>query len=183
MSASFDRFVSLFHRRWAVSVLAELKRGRGAKLITLVNHLDVDHQTLRVTLDHLIDQGWVMRNTGHGHPMRPEYLLTPEGRRLAPGSARLLGTVQRLDIEPLAFNKWTMPVTYLLGRGPLRFSELQHELPPITARALTLSLKDLQQTDLVHRDVLDDYPPVTCYRLDRRAKPIWNALVPLARAV
>ena len=183
MSESLDRFVSLFHRRWAVPVLAELKRGRGAKLITLVNHLDIDRQTLRVTLDHLIEEGWVMRNPGHGHPMRPEYLLTPEGRRLAPGSAHLLGTVQRLDIEPLAFNKWTMPVTYLLGRGPLRFSELQHELPPITSRALTLSLKDLQQTDLVHRDVIDDYPPVTCYRLDRRAKPIWKALVPLARAV
>ncbi|MHC4108091.1 MAG: winged helix-turn-helix transcriptional regulator [Planctomycetota bacterium] len=181
MSKSLDRFVSLFHRRWAVPVLAELKRGRGAKFSTLVNRLDVDRQTLGVTLDHLIDEGWVMRDPDHGH--RPEYLLTPEGRRLAPGSARLLGTVQRLDIEPLAFNKWTMPVTYLLGQGPLRFSELQHELPPITSRALTLALKDLQQTHLVHRDVSEDYPPVTSYRLDRRAKPIWNALVALAKAV
>ncbi len=31
------------------------------------------------SLNDLIGQGFVRRNTGHGHPMRPEYLLTEDG--------------------------------------------------------------------------------------------------------
>ncbi|MHC5004934.1 MAG: winged helix-turn-helix transcriptional regulator [Planctomycetota bacterium] len=178
-----ERFVSLFHRRWAVPLLVELERSGGGKLVTLGKRLGIGRETLRATLDDLIAGGWVMRNPGYGHPMRPEYLLTPEGQRLAPSSGRLLGTVRRLDIEPLAFRKWTMPVTLLLGNEPRRFSELREELPGITPRALTLSLKDMQQTRLVRRDVIDDYPPTTSYRLERRARPVFSALVPLAKAV
>ncbi len=178
-----DRFITLFHRRWAVPVLVELEAARGAKFITLANRLGVGRATLEATLGDLVAMGWVVCNPGTGHPMRPEYLLTAEGARLAPCSGRLLATVRRLEIEPLAFRKWTMPVTYVLGHEPHRFSELRHELPDITPRALTLSLKDMQQTALVRRDVYDAFPPVTSYRLDRRARPVFNALVGLAEAV
>jgi len=178
-----DRFITLFHRRWAVPVLTELEASRGAKFITLANRLGVGRETLAATLDDLVAMGWVTRNPGHGHPMRPEYLLTAEGRHLAPCSGRLLSTVRRLEIEPLAFRKWTMPVTYVLGREPRRFSELRAELPDITPRALTLSLKDMQRTELVRRDVYDAFPPVTSYRLHRRARPVFEALLPLAEAV
>ncbi len=77
-----------------------------------------------------------MPNPGYGHPMRPEYLLTAEGQRLAPSSGRLISTVRRLKIEPLAFRKWTMPVTLALGDDDRRFSEIRASLPGITARAL-----------------------------------------------
>jgi DNA-binding HxlR family transcriptional regulator len=182
-SDPIDRFITLFHRRWAVPVLVELERDRGAKFVTLARRLDVARDTLRATLDDLIEQGWVRRNPGHGHPMRPEYLLTREGARLAPCSGRLLTTVRRLDLEPLAFRKWTMPVTYVLGEADRRFAELREELPAITSRALALSLKGMQQTGLVERLVHDAYPPTTSYHLHRRARPLWQALVPLARAV
>ncbi len=178
-----DRFITLFHRRWAVPVLTELLRSRGGKFVTLHKRLDVGRETLRATLDDLIAQGWVDRNPGYGHPMRPEYLLTAEGARLAPSSGRLLATVRRLDVEAVALCKWTMPVTYALGGGARRFCELRDGLPGITPRALSLSLKDMQRTELVQRDVYDDYPPVTSYRLHRRARPVLAALLPLARAV
>lgn len=178
-----DRFITLFHRRWAVPILTELEASRGAKFITLASRLGVGRDTLTATLADLVAMGWVIPNPGYGHPMRPEYVLTAEGKRLAPCSGRLLKTVRRLAIEPLAFRKWTMPVTYVLGREPHRFSELRGELPAITPRALTLSLKDMQRTELVRRDVYDEFPPVTSYRLHRRAKPLFDALVPLARAV
>ena len=90
-------------------------------------------------LDDLIAQGWVHRNPGYGHPMRPEYVLTEVGRQLAPCSGRLLETVRRLEIEPIAFRKWTMPVTWVLGTEPHRFGELRCELPTVTPRALTPS--------------------------------------------
>ena len=115
--------------------------------------------------------------------MRPEYLLTEEGHRLVPGSSRLLTAVRRLDLEPLALRKWTMPVTYVLGDEARRFSELREGLPGISPRALALSLKDMQAASLVRRDVWDAFPPVTSYRLGRRARPILAALAPLAEAV
>ena len=180
---ALNRFITLFHRRWAVGVLVELHRSRGSKFVTLHNRLGVARATLRATLDDLIAQGWVHRNPGYGHPMRPEYVLTEVGRQLAPCSGRLLETVRRLEIEPIAFRKWTMPVTWVLGTEPHRFGELRCELPTVTPRALTLSLKDMQDGGLVHREVLDDYPPVTSYSLERRARPVYRALVPLAEAV
>ncbi len=180
---ALNRFISVFHRRWTVPVLVELHRARGAKFVTLHNRLGVSRAILRATLDDLIAEGWVLRNPGHGHPMRPEYILTAAGARLAPCLGRLLGTVRRLDIEPIAFRKWTLPVTWALGETPHRFGELRHELGGITPRALTLSLKDMESGGLVQRDVFEDYPPVTSYSLDRRARPVYRALVPLAQAV
>ncbi len=76
-----------------------------------------------------------------------------------------------------------MPVTLMLGHQPRRFGALRNELPGITPRALTLSLKDMEHEGLVRRDVYDEYPPVTSYSLDRRARPVYRALVPLAEAV
>ncbi len=183
MSESLNGFVNLFHRRWAIPVLAEIARDRGAKFVTLVKRLGVSRETLRATLDDLVAAGWVMRNPGYGHPMRPEYILTPKGEAMAPLPSRLVAQVRRLGIEPLAFKKWTMPVTYLLGESPHRFSELRLQLPNVTPRALTLSLKDMRTAGLIQREVIDDYPPITSYRLDRRARPLWRALQPLAEAV
>ena len=34
-----------------------------------------------------------------------------------------------------------------------------------------------------HREVFEEYPPVTSYSLQRRARPLYRALVPLAQAV
>ncbi len=180
---ALNRFITLFHRRWTVPVLVELHRSRGAKFVTLHNRLGVSRAILRATLDDLIDEGWVHRNPGYGHPMRPEYVLSEAGRQLAPSSGRLLETVRRLDIEPIAFRKWTMPVTWVLGSEPHRFGELRQELAGITPRALTLSLKDMEDGGLVHREVFEEYPPVTSYSLQRRARPLYRALVPLAQAV
>ncbi|MBT8485319.1 MAG: GntR family transcriptional regulator [Phycisphaerales bacterium] len=183
MPESLDRFIALFHRRWAVPVLVALAEGQGAKFVTLASRLGVGRPTLRATLDDLVALGLVERNPGYGHPMRPEYLLTAEGARLAPSSGRLLATVRRLDIEPLAFRKWSMPLTYVLGAEPRRFRELREELPQITPRALTLSLKDLGEAALVRRAVHDEFPPITSYRLERRARSLLAALTPLAAAV
>ena len=72
---------------------------------------------------------------------------------------------------------------WVLGDGPHRFGELRRQLPGITPRALTLSLKDLQDDRLVRREVLAAYPPVTSYSLDRHARPVYRALVPLATAI
>ena len=45
---------------------------------------------------------------------------------------------------------------------PRRFSELRAALP-VTARALALALRDLENAGLVRRTVTDDRPPQTRY--------------------
>jgi len=175
-SARTGRFVALFHHRWAVPILAELHRGAGgAKFVTLVHRLGIGRDSLRRTLAALIERGWVKRNPGHGHPLRPEYLLTAAGARLAPWCARLTKLLHALQIEGVALRKWSMPVAYALGKGAERFSELKVLLAGSTPRALVITLKQMQQAGLVERVVSDGYPPATSYLLTPRGRK----LVPL----
>ena len=161
---------TLFHHRWAVPVLAELRRRRGARFIELRNALEVSRDSLARTLAALIEAGLVARNPGHGHPLRPEYVLTPDGARIADVSARLL--VELNGLEDVALRKWSMPVVRSLGDGPLRFSAVRSALADVTPRALALALKELQAAGLVERTVTDDYPPATLYGLTARARPL-----------
>ena len=165
-------FVVLFHHRWSVPVLVELHRGRGAKFVTLVYRLGISRDSLRRTLGGLIEQGWVKRNPGHGHPLRPEYVLTKAGARIAPWCARIMKVLRALGIEDLGLRKWSVPVALALGTGRERFSEIKDILPTSTARALTQTLKDLQTAGLVTRVVSNEYPPATYYRLTNRGRKL-----------
>jgi DNA-binding HxlR family transcriptional regulator len=166
--------IRLFHHRWAAPVLAELRHERGSRFVTLEHRLGVTPDSLRRTLGALIHDGLVVRNPGYGHPLRPEYVLTDEGSRVAEVCDRLLATLNGL--EDVALRKWSMPVVHALGGGARRFSELRAALPGVSPRALALALKDLQGAGLVERTVTDDYPPASVYRLTRRARPLARIL-------
>jgi DNA-binding HxlR family transcriptional regulator len=155
-------------------VLAELRHERGSRFVTLENRLGVTPDSLRRTLNALIVDGLVTRNPGYGHPLRPEYVLTVEGARIAEVCDRLLATLNGL--EDVALRKWSMPTVHALGAGPRRFSELRAALPSVSPRALALALKDLQSAGLVERTVTDDYPPASVYRLTRKARPLARIL-------
>jgi len=171
-----DRFTALFHHRWSAAVLAELHRCGGCKFITLVNRLSISRDSLRRTLDALMTQGWVLRNPGHGHPMRPEYILTPSGARLAPWCARVCAVLRAAGIEEVGFRKWSMPIALALHRGRRRFSELRSFLPGLTARALTLALKELSGVGVIERHVSDGFPPTTYYQLNRGFRALRSVL-------
>jgi DNA-binding HxlR family transcriptional regulator len=163
-----SRLPELFHHRWAAGVLAELDRTRGSRFVTLANRVGVGRESLRRTLSALIEGGLVMRNPGYGHPLRPEYVLTPRGLRVAPVCGDLLAGLRELGVEGAALKKWSLPVVLSLGGpGRRRFSALQERLRDITARALALALKDLTAAGLVDRAVTDGYPPASVYSLTR----------------
>ena len=170
----------LFHRRWAVPILAALHDWKGSKFITLVNRLRASRDSVRQTLGDLMRRRLVMRNPGLGHPIRPEYILAPAGRHIAPAASRFMHHSRRHGLEQIVQLKWSMPVTLALSEGPRRFSELQAMLPSITARALTLALKDIAAADLVHRRVVDGYPPTTIYALTREGDALSPLLASLA---
>lgn len=168
----------LFHHRWAAAVLAELERTSGSRFVTMTNRIGVGGESLRRSLAALIDGGLVMRNPGYGHPLRPEYVLSPRGERVAPVCADLLAGLRELGVEATALKKWSLPVVLALGGpGRRRFSELQERLREITARALALALKDLSAAGLVDRAVTDGYPPASVYSLT----PAGARLLPVLR--
>jgi DNA-binding HxlR family transcriptional regulator len=170
---SIDELIALFHHRWSAPVLAELRRTRGTRFVVLVKSLGVGRESLRRTLEALIELGLVARNPGYGHPLRPEYVLTRRGERAAARCSRLLGLLDG-DAD-VALKKWSLPVLVALAR-PARFSELRDALPGVTARALALALKDLEAAGLVRRDVQNTYPPSTVYAATRRARRLRDAL-------
>jgi DNA-binding HxlR family transcriptional regulator len=157
---SIEDLIALFHHRWSAPVLAELGRTRGTRFVVLVNRLGVGRESLRRTLAALTKLGLVRRNPGYGHPLRPEYLLTPAGERAAARCERLLAAAD--GSRDVVLRKWSLPVLVALGREA-RFSELRDSLPGVTARALALALKDLERAQLVDRRVEETYPPAAVY--------------------
>lgn len=170
----------LFHHRWTAPILAELHRTNGAKFITLVARLGIPRETLSQTLRALIRSGWVRRNPGHGHPMRPEYLPTARGRRLGGACERLLFELRRKHLVGVALKKWSMPVLHALAGGPRRFSELKRTLGPVSARALTLAIRDLVTVGLVHRSVSAATPPEVRYGAEQGFRSLRRCLSRLA---
>lgn len=158
-----DRLMALFRRRWACPVMAELHRARGAKFISLVHALGANSGSVRQTLDELIGLGWVRRNPGYGHPLRPEYILTRRGDRLAPACASLDDAVSRADAQDIALRKWSMPTLYVVGDGPTRFTQVTEALKVATDRAISIALKDLSGAEMIQRQVVDGPPPGSVY--------------------
>jgi len=138
--------------------------------------------SLKRTLKALLEAGLVGPNPGHGHPMRPEYVLTAAGKRVAPLCEGLLGTLRRFGIEEVALRKWSMPVVHAVGTYGGRFSQVLAGLPGVTPRALAMALKQLQSAGLLERRIVDDYPPAVTYRLTGRAGRLSPALDALSRA-
>jgi len=180
--ARLRTLIGLCHRRWSLPILAELQRevrpggGGGAKFVTLANRLGLSRETLRDTLDDLIDHDYLMRNPGVGHPMRPEYMLTEGGHDMAPHAARIMLRLRAGGLEDVGLRKWSLPALYAIGRGVSRFGHLKAALPGVTARALTLVLKDLEAAGLVRRTVTDSYPPAVAYAPSKRSHRIVQAL-------
>jgi len=175
--------VALCHHRWSIPLIAELHRLAGAKFITLVNRLQISRDSLSRTLIALLEGGWVQHNPGYGHPLRPEYVLTPKGQGIGPACAALMSALQSLGVEDTALHKWSLPVVCCLGAGPARFGQLKARLPGITARALAQTLKQLDGATLVERiDVTVEFSQPR-YALTRRAQRLGRALKALCAAL
>ena len=181
--ATPDPLVRLFHFRWSVPTLAAFDDfGGQAKFVMLQRRLKVNRGSLQRTLAALIAARLVERNPGYGHPMRPEYLLTPAGRRVATASAVLMAQIERLGITEIALRKWSLPVALALATSDGRFNRLQEELGTVTTRALAQALKDLQRAGLIVRQLVDESPPRADYRLTEAGHRMADVTRALARA-
>ena len=62
-------------------------------------------------------------------------------------------------------DKWTVLVVQTLAQGPRRFNELRREIPSVSQRMLTLTLRNLERDGLVSRTVTPTIPPRVDYEL------------------
>ncbi|MEM8828738.1 MAG: helix-turn-helix domain-containing protein [Cyanobacteria bacterium P01_G01_bin.19] len=74
-------------------------------------------------------------------------------------------------------DKWTLPVLYVLTQDTKRYSELQREIPGISKKMLTQTLRKLESDNIIKRTVYPVVPPKTEYNLtvfgNKLIEPLW----------
>lgn len=84
-------------------------------------------------------------------------------------------------------DKWSLLVIYTLdkaGQEAIRFKQLQREIPDISQKMLTVTLRTLEEDGYVTRTVYPEVPPRVEYALTPRAYsllPHVNALIGWAK--
>ncbi|WP_373720694.1 MULTISPECIES: winged helix-turn-helix transcriptional regulator [Bacteroidales] len=80
-------------------------------------------------------------------------------------------------------DKWSLLVIYTLDKSekePVRFKELQRQIPDISQKMLTVTLRTLEEDGYVTRTIYPEVPPRVEYSLTERAKsllPHINSLI------
>lgn len=69
-------------------------------------------------------------------------------------------------------DKWSMLLVMQLASGPRRFNQLRREVPDISQKMLTQTLRELQRDGLVARRVFETNPPSVEYRLTELGESI-----------
>jgi len=75
--------------------------------------------------------------------------------------------------------KWKIMIVAKLDGGPVRFSDLQRNMPLISHQSLTTQLRQLQQDGVVRREVYAEVPPRVEYSLSevgRKISPLMSSL-------
>lgn len=79
-------------------------------------------------------------------------------------------------------DKWSLLVIYTLNKAdtsPVRFKELQREIPDISQKMLTLTLRTLEEDGYVTRTVYPEVPP----RVEYALTPLTYSLLPHINAL
>ena len=170
---------ALCHRRWSLPILAALSGRPGLRFAQFQQTLGVSRQPLRDNLDTLLALDLIRRNPGHGHPLRPEYLLTARGRALAPPCVDLTAFLSSRGLDDLAARKWSLPVLAAIGGGAAHFGEIREGLPNLVPRALALALRELENRNLILRAIGDGHPPEVRYSLNPTGRAVAARLAAL----
>ncbi len=80
----------------------------------------------------------------------------------------------------LVGDRWTSSVLFVIGEDVKRYSELQRQIPGVSKKMLTQTLRRLEQAGLVSRKVYPVVPPRTEYRLTALGKSILQPVTALA---
>ena len=79
-------------------------------------------------------------------------------------------------------DKWSMLVLFLLNRsetGVLRFNEIRRFMTDCSQKMLSQTLKNLERSHLVHREVFPEVPPRVEYSLTDTGRSLMPVLLAL----
>lgn len=171
-----EDLVLLSAGRWLMPLLALAGERGGLRFAEAVRRLGLSRGIARSSLDALVEGGWLVRNPGHGHPLRPEYLLTGRGRERSRWCAQVMNARVQVGLAPETLTRWTLPLISELTPGEARFSGLKAALEPVSPRALSLTLKSAIGLGLIDRRLEESFPPKPLYALAARGQPLADAL-------
>ncbi|MBI1495233.1 winged helix-turn-helix transcriptional regulator [Halocynthiibacter styelae] len=153
-----NSFVNMTTRAWSLPILSKLHDGVAGRQAPLLAATGAGRTSFGQSLEHLMDLNLLERNPGHGHPLRPEFRLTDPGKAAAELAYRVYSRTEAAD-QDLLRKSWTLPVlTALHSTG--QFSVIRRGLPRITDRALSQSLKLLEDRSWVRRAVDEKSRPL-----------------------
>lgn len=167
--------IALGSHRWLVPLLADLAGHKGARFVELVHRLGLSRDSCTRTLEAAVRIGWVRRNPGHGHPLRPEYILTEAGAAAAARATTIAEAQAAIGLPPGSATRWGLPLVAGIGGGHDRFNALSRLLTPATPRALSQGLTALGTHGLVRREVIDMRPPASRYELTANGRLLAEA--------
>lgn len=144
--------VKLTSRAWSLNILALMHTGVPGRQASLLTATSASRTAFAASLGHLVQLNLIERNPGHGHPLRPEFRLTQAGAQAARTAHEILKITPEDSTRKLLRKSWTVPILALTGT-PHRFSAIKSDLPPITDRALSSSLHQLEDHDWIRRDI------------------------------
>jgi DNA-binding HxlR family transcriptional regulator len=146
-------------------LLARFAEKPGWRFAELLHNCGIARDSLARTLDAALAAGWIARNPGHGHPLRPEYIVTGQGGEMTRAADRVIVALAAAGLSPEELTRWSLPALHVLRAGQDRFNLLARQLAPATPRALSMALRNLAANDLVAREIEPGYPPSSRYRL------------------
>ncbi len=154
--------VNITSRAWALPILWHLHAGVAGRQAPLLAATGASRTAFAQSMDHLIAIGLLERNPGHGHPLRPEFRLTETGRTAA-AIASKIRNVSTDEDQDLLRRSWTLPVLTSLHTLSY-FGDIRRNLQTITDRALSQSLKSMEERNWVRRNVDEaSRPPRSLY--------------------
>ncbi len=157
-----ETFVNITSRAWALQILSKLHVGVPGRQATLLTATGASRTAFAQSMDHLIKIGLLERNPGHGHPLRPEFRLTQLGTTAAAIAHQIHGVTGSED-QDLLRRSWTVPVLTSLHTSS-HFNDIKRSLPAITDRALSQSLRFMENRNWVRRSVNEAArPPRSIY--------------------
>ncbi len=76
-------------------------------------------------------------------------------------------------------DRWKLSIIWHLLDSDKRFKELHEVISEITQKTLTIKLKELEEKNIIHREVFAEVPPKVVYSLTnagKKLKPVLNEM-------
>lgn len=163
--------VNICSRAWAMPILNAMATGTPGRQARLIAATGAGRTAFAQSMEHLLEMGLVERNPGHGHPLRPEFRLTELGKKVGAMAKEVFALTSNAEQETMR-KAWALPLVAVLLTHQ-HFNDLARALHPITDRALSQTLKLLEEVGWAERYIeAGSRPPRSAYHLTAKAQKI-----------